>query len=407
MDLERKPVHLVMVTTNNNNKFYDMIPKGDYIEINYGRINATCTTITKPIREWDSIYRSKVKKGYVDKSELICDAAVAIKKPDHEYKPIPEKAVAEIVDRLQAFAKKVIRSNYDVQMNQVTQTMIDEAQELIDRLVTLKDVTTFNQCLLELFAVIPRKMSNVNNYLAHSTDGSEFEKIIDKEQSLLDTLRGQVVVIEMQTEENETEYEHNCTILEAFGIEITPTTEEDVKQIKRELGEDANRYLASWCVTNKKQRKQFDSYIKSHNLRKKDIKLLWHGTRNENVWNILKTGLVLRPTNVVINGKMFGYGIYFAPRARKSIGYTSTYGAGWTKGTAASGFMILHECAYGKAYDVYAFDPKYYDFDAAHLKAVCEDANCLHAHAGSMLRNDEIIFYDESQICAKYLVEIR
>ena len=404
MELERKPVHLVMITTNNNNKFYDMIPKGDSIEIRYGRINATCTTITKPMSQWDSIYRSKVKKGYIDKSELIVDAAVAVKKKDHEYLPIPDHVVAEIVDRLQDFAKKVIRSNYDVHTNQVTQAMVDEAQAIIDQLVTDKTVQVFNQHLLELFAVIPRKMANVNDHLVYDT--KEFVKVIDKEQSLLDTLRGQVIVVTME-EDADSEYEHNCTILEAFGIEITPTTDADAAKIKKELGEDADRYVNSWCVENKKQRQQFDDYVKSHGLKKKDLKLLWHGTRNENVWNILKTGLVLRPTNVVISGKMFGFGIYFASRARKSIGYTSTRGSYWARGNAASGFMILHECAYGKPYDVYSFDSKYYDYDAKHLETVCPGANCLHAHAGSMLKNDEIIFYDEAQICAKYLVEIR
>ena len=138
----------------------------------------------------------------------------------------------------------------------------------------------------------------------------------------------------------------------------------------------------------------------------KDIKLLWHGTRSENVWNILKTGLVLRPTNAVITGKMFGYGIYFAPKARKSIGYTSLSGSYWARGNGSSGFMILHECAYGTPYDVHSFDSKYYNFNWDTLQKACPGATCLHAHAGQMLRNDEIIVYKEEQLTARYLVEI-
>jgi len=404
MERELRPVHLVMVTAENNNKYYDMTPKGDVIEIKYGRIDSTCTTITKPIREWDSIYRSKVKKGYVDKSELIADVVADVKQKDHEYLPINDKAIAEIVERLQAYAKKVIAANYKVQANQVTQAMIDEAQVLIESLLKVDSVKEFNDLLLQLYAVIPRRMGNVRDHLV--SDNENFNNIIAKEQSLLDTLRGQVVIVSKEADIDENEYEHNYTILEAFGIEIAPVTDADIKRIKKELGEDESRYKNAWRIVNKKQEERFQKFVADHGMADNDIKLLWHGTRNENVWNILKTGLVLRPTNAVITGKMFGYGIYFAPRARKSIGYTSVQGSYWTRGTANSGFMILHECAYGTPYDVYSFDPKYYNFDWNRLQSTCPGATCLHAHAGTMLRNDEIIVYKEEQLTARYLVEI-
>ena len=34
-------------------------------------------------------------------------------------------------------------------------------------------------------------------------------------------------------------------------------------------------------------------------------------------------------------------------------------------------------------------------------------ANCLHTHAGQMLKNDEIVIYKEEQCTIKYLVEIK
>lgn len=136
-------------------------------------------------------------------------------------------------------------------------------------------------------------------------------------------------------------------------------------------------------------------------------KLLWHGSRNENWWSIINTGLVLRPTNAVITGKMFGFGIYYAPKARKSLGYTSLSGSYWARGNSNSAFMALMDVAYGKPYDVHSFDSKYYDFNYERLQKTCPGANCLHAHAGSMLRNDEIIVYKEDQCTIKYLVELR
>ena len=90
---------------------------------------------------------------------------------------------------------------------------------------------------------------------------------------------------------------------------------------------------------------------------------------------------------------MFGYGIYYAPKAEKSMGYTS-FGY-WTRGNSTEGYMALMEVAYGKPYDVHAFDSKYYNFNYDRLQEALPGANCLHAHAGSMLRNDEIIVYKE------------
>ncbi|MFR1480267.1 MAG: hypothetical protein ACLSB9_33645 [Hydrogeniiclostridium mannosilyticum] len=97
-------------------------------------------------------------------------------------------------------------------------------------------------------------------------------------------------------------------------------------------------------------RKNFKAFCKGKGRITK--KLFWHGSRTENWWSILRTGLVLRPTNSVINGKMFGYGLYFAPRARKSVGYTSLRGSYWAGGHSNYGFMALYEVVYGKPYDV-------------------------------------------------------
>lgn len=62
--------------------------------------------------------------------------------------------------------------------------------------------------------------------------------------------------------------------------------------------------------------------------------------------------------------------------------------------------------AHGKPYNVDRFDSKYYNFNYEALQKACPGANCLHAHAGEMLRNDEIIVYKEEQCSIKYLIEL-
>lgn len=402
----KSPVYLVMVTANNNNKYYRMIPHGDTFSVEYGRVGASCQKASYSMSQWDKKYNEKVKKGYVDQTHLVQDL-IQKEEPTTKdgYKEIVNKAIAEIVERLQSMAKQKIQQNYKVSSQQVTQAMVDEAQKVIDKLMNSTKVKEFNTILLELFGVIPRKMSNVKDYLA--SNETDFARILKDEQDLLDVMRGQVVqhTVDNSKSETTTEEEKGETILEAMGLEFEEVTDEDVAMIKSLLGDCRDKFYKAWRVKNIKTQKRFDDFVEKEKISK--TKLLWHGSRNENWWSIINTGLVLRPTNAVITGKMFGYGIYYAPKARKSLGYTSLSGSYWARGNSNSAFMALMDVAYGKPYDVHSFDSKYYNFNYERLQQTCPGANCLHAHAGAMLRNDEIIVYKEEQCTIKYLVELR
>lgn len=403
--VEIKPRYLVMVTASaNNNKVYKMTPHGNSWTAEYGRVGASMQRREYPMSQWNSKYNEKIRKGYVDQSELVEDLVQVEKPKKSEYKEIENKVIAEIVERLQAMARKAISENYTVSSNKVTQAMVDEAQNVLTSLLSVDDIEKFNKVLLNLFAVIPRKMSNVRDFLARSKD--DFSRIIQNEQDLLDVMKGQVVqkqIIEESIEENEEQKEN--TILEQLGLEFEECDNKDIAIIKSALGSCADKFHKAWRVKNLKTQKRYDEFVRDNNI--KNTKLLFHGSRNENWWSIINSGLVLKPTNAVITGKMFGYGIYYAPKARKSLGYTSLSGSYWARGNSSSGFMALMDVAYGKPYDIYSFDSKYYNFNYEELQKACKGANCLHAHEGSMLRNDEIIVYKEEQCTIKYLIELK
>lgn len=401
MDTMIKPRYLIMVTAENNNKYYKQIPHGDAWTAEYGRIGSTAVTKEFPMSKWNSKYKEKIKKGYTDQSDLIEDLIQAEKK-DSGYKEIGNKAIAEIIERLQQMARQAISDNYTVSSNKVTKAMVDEAQKILENLVKITAVKPFNETLLTLFSVIPRRMAEVSLYLA--SDKKDFPEIIKREQALLDIMKGQVVQVIVDREEKSEPSDNQKTILDAMGIVMEPCDGDDIKIIKESLAENSIRFKQAWKVTNLRTRKKFDDFVEAEKI--DQFKYLWHGSRSENWWSIINGGLLLRPTNVIINGKMFGIGIYFAPRAQKSIGYTSLNGACWTRGGSGTGFMALMEVAYGKPYDVHSFDSKYYDFDYEKLQRAENGANTLHAHAGSMLRNDEIVIYKEEQTTIKYLVEI-
>ena len=403
---ECKPTYLIMIEGDgNHNKYYRMIPNGDFFTVEYGRVGSSSQTRTYHIYQWEKKYNEKIRKGYIDQTYLMDDLITVIKPKNSEYKSIDDAVIAEIVDRLMSMARQKVQQNYRVEAAQVTQAMVDEAQKIIDGLTTIKELSKFNDELVRLFTVIPRRMSNVKEHLAKNKD--EFNKIIKDEQDLLDVMRGQVITHAVQDANTQEEDNplHDETILEAMGIVIEPVTDEDTRIIKDSLGDCKQKFYQAWRVTNKATQNRFNNFVKKEDI--KDIRLFWHGSRNENWWSILNTGLVLRPTNAVITGKMFGMGTYFSPTAKKSLGYTSLDGSYWAGGRSNSAFMGLMKVAYGIPYDVYSFDSCYYMYDYKKLQAAKPGANCLHAHAGSMLRNDEVVIYNESQCTIQYLVELR
>ena len=389
---------------SNNSKFYKMIPNGSDFIVEYGRLgNTNYQTSSYPISQWEKKYKEKIKKGYEDKSELIQELVEEVKQDENdEYLPIPNQAIQKIVDRLQEYADNEIKRQYQVSSSQVTNAMIEEAQNLINALNNCsQDLEKFNKTLIELFKVIPRKMKTVKENLANSIE--DIPKIYQREQDLLDVMKGRVVQIQKSPKQEIKNTSPKETILEALGLEITETSEEDVTIIKHELGEISDKFYNAWKVTNRKTQERFDKYIETVN--NKTTKLLFHGSRSENWWSIINSGLVLRP-NAIISGKMFGSGIYFAPKARKSLGYTSLEGSYWANGSNKCGFMAVFEIHYGNpyvTYDNYNFD---YDFSYKDLQKL-GDYDCVHAKAGRSLRNDEIIIYQECQCTIKYLIELR
>ena len=402
---EIRPTYLIMVTTANNNKYYNLFPEGDMFRVEYGRVDATKTTRTYPMSKWNAQISSKLKKGYQDVTDLKKDLVQEISSanPESPYKEIENAAVRAIVEKLQAMARETIQKNYTVKASAVTQDMVDAAQKVIDDLANNSaTIEEFNANLLKLFTVIPRKMGNVRDYLANKSE--DFAQIISKEQDLLDVMRGQIYV-KQDDKPTETVEKKQQTILEELGIVMEETTADDIAMIKTLMNESADKFRKAWRVKNIKTQDRFDKFVAENDI--KDTRLLFHGSRSENFWSIIKTGLVLRPTNAVITGKMFGYGCYYAPKCAKSIGYTSLSGSYWAHGGNNTAYMALFDVAYGTPYDVYNFDSKYYNLDYNRLQQFKPGANCLHAHADrGMLRNDEIVVYKEEQMTIKYLIEI-
>lgn len=131
--------------------------------------------------------------------------------------------------------------------------------------------------------------------------------------------------------------------------------------------------------------------------------LLWHGSRNQNWFNILQTGLLIRPSGAIYTGSMFSDGLYFANKARKSIGYTSLSGSYWAGGNNSKSLLAIFKVNVGNQKHIYKHDSSCYNITEKNLLPY----NSVYAHGGADLRNDEFIVYNPNRCTIKYLVEIR
>ena len=300
---------LKLEADQNHNRYYRMVQEGDRFKIEMGRIGARPVCMIRPMTLWDTTYQKKIKEGYEDRSEF-CDVSV---EKNQNYKPISESVVAELMEYLQKEANQILEKSYTISWTDVNEHMLKDAQSLINQIGG--SVEGCNQILLKLFVVIPRKMQDVQEMLAHTH--KEISEIIQREQDLLDVLRFKCKQ-NVQKGKTATPSE---TILDALGITIRECTYGENQQILKHLGKESQKYFKrAFRVQNIQTERRFYEWMSENGYTKKDIHCYFHGSKNQNYLGLLSEGPLLNP-DAPITGKMFGYGIYLAPRAKKSINY--------------------------------------------------------------------------------------
>lgn len=379
----------------NNNKEYEMnqISETAFVA-SWGRIKGTKMKKTYSMSVWDKIHHEKVAKGYSDVTNLVA----VVKKETGKYADIPDKAVKKLVDDLLEAANKHLQATYEVDKEAVTSAMVQEAERVLSKMddcIEDEDIQSFNWYLQKLLIVIPQKVKNVSSLMARTSE--DMSEISMKQQGQLNVLKSMIGTDSVAPAKDDFP-----TILEAFGLDIRACTDKEIAKIKEKLtSESEGRLKTAFRIEQKDLEARYKKYLADNSLTKRDEHFLWHGTRNENVWSIARKGMLLNP-KAVITGKMFGFGLYFAPRAKKSIGYTSLDGALWTNGKSKHGYMFVMKVAYKNPYDVYTHRNEYAKYREKDLRAKGCDA--LFAHKGQMLFNDEIIVYNEAQVCPRYLL---
>lgn len=421
---QHSPKYLLLVSADgNHNKYYKMLPNAEcsMFSAEYGRVGASSQSKVYPIDKWNSVYRSKINKGYQDQSDIFFERKIVMKEQNE--KPIAEEDVAALVSLLRSCSATALQRNYTVSSNVVTLASVTKARNILGELSQVfldsnksQDFLCkkFNGLLLDLFAVIPRKMRYVQAYLL-SDNYSSFREcirassvILQREQNLLDVMESDVIQRKSLNDVAQKTGTPDKTILELLGLRIRALPVDAVSQIQEDLTKNVHRYQIDsvFSVTNDKTQKSYDEFVESQSIPEQEQRLLWHGSRNENWWGILDRGLLIRSGAGIAHGSMFGRGLYYAVDPEKSVGYTSLSGARWENGSDNIGFLGLFSVALGKSYEIQnghansSLNFEYLQQGGGY------HSTYAHGGKGGLMR-DEIIVYQEKQTTIKYLVKLR
>ena len=408
-DISQLYCKLIMVTSENNNKFYEMIHDGTSpnFTCKYGRVELTSVTISKPIREWNSVYREKVNKGYKDVTSMVAvdvvETKTATPTSDPSYADISIASVKKFVDLMRSYTNDLVKNTYSVKADKVSKKQVETAQAIIDELTKLDKTKTkeVNDKLIELYGIIPRFMSHVSRHILPSID---FDKAMVQEQDNLDAMASQVYMMQEAAKPKDEKKSKAAaqkqvinTFLQAMGVDIVEVTPAGKKNFQYILDQLNGRKIESvFEVIKPAEDERFKEWMK--NQKNVTTKHLIHGTRCTSVIPILREGLKIRPVgNFQFSGKAYGDGNYFSEVTAKSLGYT-----GYDKDQ-----ILL-------VYEVHTGNPFTYDgwyrgnlFPLNYTELQKRGYDSTYVKAGNGLLNSEIIAYKEPQARIKYIIWLK
>ena len=374
----------------------------DRFRVEYGRIGAALLPRRYSNASWDAVYRSHIEKGYKDVTKLYLNTDA------NENTCFGSALVTALVEEMMSWANAEIEKNYAYGADFcVTSNAVEKSQEILNRLSAMngeKSLPEFNDGLRDLFTIIPRKMTNVGEFLAKVPE--DYGSIIEREQDLLDIAATRIDVGKKEKKEK-------SNPLKSRHIEITECSEKEKEMVKSHLDPDTRRlFRNAYHVNHEETRKAFEEYCRQRHINDSTIRYYYHGSRNENYWPILLTGLKLRPTTHVIrSGAMFGRGLYFAPKAGKSLGYTSLQNSHWAKGSSRKALLFVFKVAMGKQCDLAGYSSVVAGWDERKCRKAGYDSVFAHKSAQPSLSqgrlyNDEAIVYSEKACTLAYIVEV-
>lgn len=364
-----------------SNKFYNMIPETGGFRVEYGRVGSSKTVKSYPAARWNSIYNAKVKKGYKDISDLKTSKVVTSGASGN-------KAFDEFYEVFRKYTGDMVKKTYLA--DGCSQGQIDEAQNILNKLSSIKTVDSFNKKLLELYKIIPRRMTDVRNHLI--SNPKERSSIIQIEQDALDSMdSANTINVSNPFQGLGVSFDEVINHKEMEDL-IYPTMDKNYRYGSRHA-----KIHKVYRVIDDVRTKQQDDWLKKQS--DKSCQLLIHGTRNANVFGILRSGLLIRPSNAYFSGAVYGDGVYHSAHSAKSLGYT---------GGDSDKLFFIQKVHMGNPY-VYSGwyrdgkDISRGQMNYDHLKGAL-GCDSLYVKPGDGLLNSEYIVYNKEQTNTNFLV---
>lgn len=316
-------------------------------------------------------------------------------------------------------------------------TLLNEATDIVKELEKLKDSNkTQYSILLEQVYDITSQFYTLIPYSC----GRNVPPVIDnmerigKYVSMLDDLRN----IEVGTkilENSDNDLNPLDSVYNGLNADIKPLDKDgqlykEIEKYVHNTHASTHSYYTSelldvYEVQRSGERDIYEKYIADNGIDNKY--LLFHGSRMANIMGITKLGLLLNPQqvnpNVVITGKMFGYGIYLANSFSKSFNY-----CGSSKENPIA-CLFLCEAALGKPakkqYADYYVNKNSLEQEGCHstwgqgsngpdMKKTCEidgvkipNGKLKKTGIHASLQYDEFIVYDQRQLNIKYILLVK
>lgn len=370
-----KVAKLLKITTDNNNKFYNMRQTGsDSFKSEYGRVGATAQVKIYPMQKWNSKYNEKIRENYIDVTHLFeTQSQTSALLTDDE-------TLNEILRYLVKVSQLSFNKSY-AEGVKITKKQVEEAQKILNEISHLTDLDVIRRLYLKLFTVIPRQMRNVNDYLPKSQD--QAKKWIENEQAILDNASIQG---ELETTSDE-------KLLDKLGVNMT--LGEMNKEIEEILQGNTSKVKRVINLSKPSTDEAFNSHLQ--NVSNKKTILAWHGTSVQNVLSICSLSLRVRPTSVA-NGSMLGLAAYISQEFQKSYNYTH----------GDRLFMFIYQAHVGNELVADTRD-KIKQYTLEELQRLGYDS--VFAPSGvqtgmTSLRYSERTVYRSEQLTPKYLLEV-
>lgn len=411
---------LVMVsTTGNNNKFYEATINGDTIDVRYGRVGATGSTMRYGggRAKYDSLLNSKKRKGYKEvevvdggntkaatNSVLRSASLKGLSKPEFATDTRITKLVDDIVavnahSIATASGGKIALKDGALRtpLGVIGRSSLDKADALLVDINNSSDHRRKVGLLEDYLTLVPQKVGSRRGW----EDDLLTDTALGQQVDFVKQLRDSLDFIETQaaaasdTAGPAVTFRYNIGVIEADDPRFKQVADSFAKTLNSNHPSRRYKLVGLYDMFDSDEALAKYEALKQA---KGNEQWLWHGTRASNVLSILAKGLYVPPANAgFTTGRMFGNGVYLSSQSTKSALYSGGYWAGENLSNKA--FMFSAQAVMGKSYQPRSYGenwaPIHRDYDSINVKA---------GTAG--VRNHEAVIWNLDQLNMRYLLEL-